>query len=233
MQVYELITCVRRANENAGNLISGVQFLINIYILNKKSISLQNGENFTCVIILQTETIFFFYFACVVPFRPLSLLRITFFPSLKMLKKELPKIHAVKTAKENKQTNKKTTVRNLATFYFLSPQGTFNGLILRMILRSKFLIHRHLKCYKAKDTSSTWKFCFLITDHVILWRESSFGHFQTHVYICSCREWDTIPLRINTWSILGKQNLKAKEVWLVVSAIYLRRSQLLNSKLKK
>ena len=32
MQVYELITCVRRANENAGNLISGVQFLINIYI---------------------------------------------------------------------------------------------------------------------------------------------------------------------------------------------------------
>ena len=32
MQVYELITCVRRANENAGNLISVVQFLINIYI---------------------------------------------------------------------------------------------------------------------------------------------------------------------------------------------------------
>ena len=32
MQVYELITCVRRANENAGNLISGVQFLINVYI---------------------------------------------------------------------------------------------------------------------------------------------------------------------------------------------------------
>ena len=29
MQVYELITCVRRANENAGNLISVVQFLIN------------------------------------------------------------------------------------------------------------------------------------------------------------------------------------------------------------
>ena len=34
MQVYELITCARRANENAGNLISGVQFLINIYIYN-------------------------------------------------------------------------------------------------------------------------------------------------------------------------------------------------------
>ena len=30
MQVYELIACVRRANENAGNLISVVQFLINI-----------------------------------------------------------------------------------------------------------------------------------------------------------------------------------------------------------
>ena len=28
MQVYELITCVRRANENAGNVISVVQFLI-------------------------------------------------------------------------------------------------------------------------------------------------------------------------------------------------------------
>ena len=28
VQVYELITCVRRANENAGNLISVVQFLI-------------------------------------------------------------------------------------------------------------------------------------------------------------------------------------------------------------
>ena len=28
MQVYELITCVHRANENAGNLISVVQFLI-------------------------------------------------------------------------------------------------------------------------------------------------------------------------------------------------------------
>ena len=33
MQVYELITCVRRANENAGNLISVFQFLINIYSL--------------------------------------------------------------------------------------------------------------------------------------------------------------------------------------------------------
>ena len=32
VQVYELITCVRRANENAGNLISVVQFLIYIYI---------------------------------------------------------------------------------------------------------------------------------------------------------------------------------------------------------
>ena len=32
VQVYELITYVRRANENAGNLISVVQFLINIYI---------------------------------------------------------------------------------------------------------------------------------------------------------------------------------------------------------
>ena len=32
VQVYELITCVRQTNENAGNLISGVQFLINIYI---------------------------------------------------------------------------------------------------------------------------------------------------------------------------------------------------------
>ena len=31
MQVYELITCVQRANENAGNVISVVQFLINIY----------------------------------------------------------------------------------------------------------------------------------------------------------------------------------------------------------
>ena len=27
VQVYELITCVQRANENAGNVISGVQFL--------------------------------------------------------------------------------------------------------------------------------------------------------------------------------------------------------------
>ena len=32
VQVHELITCVQRANENAGNLISVVQFLINIYI---------------------------------------------------------------------------------------------------------------------------------------------------------------------------------------------------------
>ena len=31
-QVYELIGCVRRANENAGNLISVVQFLINLLI---------------------------------------------------------------------------------------------------------------------------------------------------------------------------------------------------------
>ena len=37
VQVYELITCVRRANENAGNLISGVQFLINKYIFNNYS----------------------------------------------------------------------------------------------------------------------------------------------------------------------------------------------------
>ena len=35
VQVYELITRVRRANENAGNLISVVQFLINIYIKSK------------------------------------------------------------------------------------------------------------------------------------------------------------------------------------------------------
>ena len=33
MQVYQLITCVRRANENAGNLISVVQFLIIYNIL--------------------------------------------------------------------------------------------------------------------------------------------------------------------------------------------------------
>ena len=32
MDVYELITCVQRANENAGNVISVVQFLINIDI---------------------------------------------------------------------------------------------------------------------------------------------------------------------------------------------------------
>ena len=32
VQVYELITCVRRANENAGNVISVVQFLIKMYI---------------------------------------------------------------------------------------------------------------------------------------------------------------------------------------------------------
>ena len=32
VQVYELITCVRRANENARNLISGVQFLIIVII---------------------------------------------------------------------------------------------------------------------------------------------------------------------------------------------------------
>ena len=32
MQVYGLITCVRQANENARNLIFGVQFFINIYI---------------------------------------------------------------------------------------------------------------------------------------------------------------------------------------------------------
>ena len=32
MQVYELITCVRRAIENARNLISVVQFLINTYV---------------------------------------------------------------------------------------------------------------------------------------------------------------------------------------------------------
>ena len=30
--VYELITCVQQANENAGNLISVVQFLIYIHI---------------------------------------------------------------------------------------------------------------------------------------------------------------------------------------------------------
>ena len=35
VQVHELITCVRRANENAGNLISVVQFLIIMNILAK------------------------------------------------------------------------------------------------------------------------------------------------------------------------------------------------------
>ena len=43
VQVYELITCVRRANENAGNLISVVQFLINMYI----SIVSECGRVFT------------------------------------------------------------------------------------------------------------------------------------------------------------------------------------------
>ena len=33
MQVYELITCVRQANENAGNLISVAEFLINLNVL--------------------------------------------------------------------------------------------------------------------------------------------------------------------------------------------------------
>ena len=35
----------------------------------------------------------------------------------------------------------------------------------------------------------------------------------------------TIPLRIITWSVSGKQSLRAKEVLLVLSATYLRRSQ--------
>ena len=47
MQVYELITCVRRANENAGNLISGVQFLINVNIFHLSCVKLRiRLENF-------------------------------------------------------------------------------------------------------------------------------------------------------------------------------------------
>ena len=42
MQVYELITCVRRANENAGNLISLVQFLIYIYFFLDENV-FENG----------------------------------------------------------------------------------------------------------------------------------------------------------------------------------------------
>ena len=45
VQVYKLITCVRRANENAGNLISRVQFLINIFIL-KTELRISDFQHF-------------------------------------------------------------------------------------------------------------------------------------------------------------------------------------------
>ena len=44
VHVYELITCVRRANENAGNVISVVQFLIKIYILPREFVILVNRQ---------------------------------------------------------------------------------------------------------------------------------------------------------------------------------------------
>ena len=43
VQVYELITGVRRDNENARNLTSLVQFLINIHLFQKNV-----GENDGC-----------------------------------------------------------------------------------------------------------------------------------------------------------------------------------------
>ena len=50
MQVYELITSVQRANENAGNVISVVQFLINIYIYNIARIFTQSNFNSASVL---------------------------------------------------------------------------------------------------------------------------------------------------------------------------------------
>ena len=43
VHVYELITCVQRANENAGNLISVDQFLINKYLFSLKAGPMDNA----------------------------------------------------------------------------------------------------------------------------------------------------------------------------------------------
>ena len=50
MQVYGLITCVRRTNENAGNLISGVQFLINVYIVKGFAVLTNYCSSYSCVL---------------------------------------------------------------------------------------------------------------------------------------------------------------------------------------
>lgn len=99
------------------------------------------------------------------------------------------KIRAVETAKQNKTKKQKQKQnktknsqpqwKNLSTFYLLTQQGTLDWLTFRVLLRSNwdhfpYIMHKRQQCYKTKNTSFTWKFCFPNTAHVILSREFSF-----------------------------------------------------------
>lgn len=104
--------------------------------------------------------------------------------------KELRKICTLETTNENNNKKIITTVKNLFTFYFHTQQSTSDWLTFRVVLRSKFIFAIRLHCCKTNGSSFTWKFCFRNTNHEILWKEFSFGHFLTHAFICTCRELD-------------------------------------------
>ena len=173
--------------------------------------SLQNGENFMQVIILQTETFFFLF-----RLRPAASTSILvthyLFSSLKNPEKELRKIRAVETAKENKQPKNHSekslhTLFPHATRYFWLAKVSRSALIKVHFL---YIMHKRLQCYKTKDTSLTWKFCFPNAYHVLLSREFSFGHFQTHVYICTCREWGYYSLENHHMVCIRKTKFKSE-----------------------
>ena len=61
-----------------------------------------------------------------------------------------------------------------------------------------------------------FKFCFLNTDHVMLSGEFFICLCGINAYISMCWEWkfkETIPWSIVRWSVSGKQNVQAKEVY--------------------
>lgn len=160
------------------------------FLINQISISLQNGDNFLYVIILQRRFFFISHALwCFTSYTCYPLL----FPSLKDAEKELRKICTLETTNENNNKKIITTVKSL---YILFPHTTKYFWLANFSCGAPikvhfcYIMHIRLHCCKTNDSSFTWKFCFPNTNHEIFSKEFSFGHFLIHAFICTCRELD-------------------------------------------
>lgn len=134
-----------------------------------------------------------------------------FFPWLKNAEKELRKICTLEQLMETATKNNNHREKSL---YLLFPHTTKYFWLANFSRADPikvhfcYIMHKRLHCYKANDSSFNWKVCFPNTDHEILSKEFSFGHFLIHMHAQRIR-----PQRKYSQEcylvVSGKQNLTA------------------------